>query len=132
MIDLLGMEVALNADKKSSKGGSVRGHLVQDDVLVSVNSKVIIQILKLDSIIIGNKNLESWSSPEMNPLSLISKHVAWVLHENKNVDFWNVESMSKTTGNGLYLYCLYVGPNSRILIKPYTMSEVPSSCYVLI
>ncbi|GKV33946.1 hypothetical protein SLEP1_g42380 [Rubroshorea leprosula] len=106
MIDLLGMEVAWNADKKSSKGGSVHGHLVQDDVLVSVNWKVIIQILKLDSIITGNQNLESWSSLEMNPLSLISKHVAWawVLHENRNVGFWNVESRSKTTGNRLYLY----------------------------
>ncbi|GKU89585.1 hypothetical protein SLEP1_g3709 [Rubroshorea leprosula] len=37
MIDLLGMEVALNPNNKSSKGGSVHGHLVQDDVLVSVN-----------------------------------------------------------------------------------------------
>ncbi|GKV31771.1 hypothetical protein SLEP1_g40437 [Rubroshorea leprosula] len=92
MIDLHGMKVALYADDKSSKGGSVHSHLVQDDVLIGVNWKVIIQILKLDAIITGSadQNLESWSSLELNPLSLISEHVAWVLHENRNVGFWNV------------------------------------------
>ncbi|CAA2994498.1 WD repeat-containing 76 [Olea europaea subsp. europaea] len=45
-----------------------------------------------------------------------------------NIGFWNVD-IENDDGNGIYMYCPHSGPISGIVIDPFAMSKMFSSCY---
>ncbi|XP_010245543.1 PREDICTED: WD repeat-containing protein 76-like isoform X2 [Nelumbo nucifera] len=59
-----------------------------------------------------------------------STHRTLIVAGNKfgNVGFWDVDN-KEDEGDGIYLYQPHSGPISAILIRPYSVSKVFSSCY---